>query len=117
MSDSDDDLDALISNVTSRKAPAQKPNAPSASAAANGQAQLDKVILGKRGGDGVDLEAMLKAKKKRDFQREAAEQEMTRVTEKLAEQTAAEEAQEAEAPAAKAYSPAPDVEESCMIVM
>ena len=106
MSGSDsDDLDALISNVTSRTAPAKKA-APAASVG-QGQAQLDKAILGKRGGDGgVDLEAMLKAAKRRDQQREATEQEMVRLAEAKAEDEARELATATTAPAVEAEAAA-----------
>ena len=105
MSDSDDDLNALISNVTSRTAPAKKA-APAASVG-QGQAQLDKAILGKRGGDGgVDLEAMLKGAKRRDQQREATEQEMARLTELKAEDEARELATATTAPAGEAEAAA-----------
>ena len=90
-SDSDDDLDALISNATSRTAPAKK--AAQAATVGAGQAQLDKAILGKRGSDGgVDLEAMVKGAKRREQQREAAEQEIARLTAAKAEEEARERA-------------------------
>eukprot|EP00964_Phaeocystis_antarctica_P045972 scaffold26508_cov60-Phaeocystis_antarctica.AAC.5 len=110
MSDSDDELDALISNVTSRTAPAKKA-APAASVG-QGQAQLDKAILGKRGGDGgVDLEAMLKGAKRRDQQREATEQEMVRLAEAKAEDEARELATATTAPAVEAEAAAAGAEE------
>ena len=104
-SDSDDDLDALISNATSRTAPAKK--AAPAAAVGAGQAQLDKAILGKRGSDGgVDLEAMVKGAKRREQQREAAEQEIARLTAAKAE----EEARERAAATAATDAPAGEAE-------
>ena len=110
MSDSEsDEMDALISNVTSRTAPAKKAAPPAASV---GQAQLDKAILGKRGGDGgVDLEAMLKGAKRRDQQREATEQEMVRLAEAKAEDEARELATATTAPAGEAEAAAAGAQE------